>query len=324
MFVPNVTVSTLAGGATEGAANGPGTSATFSNPVGVVLEAAGSLVIADFDNSLLRRVAADGTTSILTMQAAFNRPYGIGFAAGMLYAQTDTNPSGVRNNTTGTIWQINTSSGAPTAVAANVGRPRSFAALADGRLVLSDAANARLRLLNLTNGNVSDLAGRMDCPGSANGTGPDARFLSPAGLVVLSGDRIIVADFQAHVLREVTAAGVVTTFAGDGVPGTIDGPRASARFNGPRALAATSDGTIFVSDVGAHRVRRIAPDGTVTTVAGDGMAGFMDGPGNMARFFGQEGLATSADGATLFVADGDGGSDTAQPYHRIRKIVITP
>ena len=162
----------------------------------------------------------------------------------------------------------------------------------------------------------------MGCSGVATGSGAAARFVTPAGIVVLAGDRIIVADAGAHLLREVTAAGVVTTFAGEGVPGTIDGARATARFRAPRALATDAAGDVFVSEQG--RIRRIAADGTVTTVAGTGIAGFMDGAGNVAQFFGQEGLAASADGATLYVADGDAGSDDALPYHRIRKIAIGP
>jgi hypothetical protein len=143
-------------------------------------------------------------------------------------------------------------------------------------------------------------------------------------VAVLAGDRIIVADLGAHLLREVSLAGEVTTFAGDGIAGTIDGPRASARFDGPAALAVDSSGAVFVSDVTAHRIRRIAANGTVTTVAGNGTGGFMDGSGNAAQFFGQEGIAVSANGATIYVADGTGGVEPPGPYHRIRKIIIAP
>jgi DNA-binding beta-propeller fold protein YncE len=122
----------------------------------------------------------------------------------------------------------------------------------------------------------------------------------------------------------VTLAGVVTPFAGDNVAGTIDGPRASARFVNPRTLAADASGAVYVSDTGAHRIRRIAADGTVTTVAGDGVAGYMEGAGNVAEFFGQEGIAVSADGTTVYVADGTAGAEPPGPYHRIRKITIGP
>ena len=137
VFLANVTVTTLAGGPTPGTANGAFGVGMFDNPVSVAIEASGSLVVSDFDNSRLRRVvAADGTLSTLTVQSGFQRPFGLAVAGNVLYAQTDTNPSGVRNPTTGTIWQIDGATGVATAVGPNLGRPRGIAALSDGRLVL--------------------------------------------------------------------------------------------------------------------------------------------------------------------------------------------
>jgi hypothetical protein len=323
-FVPNVTVSTVAGGPNPGTVDGVFGIGLFSNPVSVAIEPGGSLVVADYDTDLLRRVSVDGTISTLTNQATFQRPFGLVFSGSDLYAQTDADPNGDRGSTTGTLWRVDRSSGVATVVAADIGGPRAFAALSAGRLVLSDFANQRVALLDPLTGVMTDLAGLAGCPGSANGTGAWARFLDPQGVVVLAGNRIIVADRESHLLREISLTGVVTTFAGDGVAGTIDGPRASARFVAPQALAADGSGAIFVSDVGAHRIRRIASDGTVKTVAGDGTAGFADGSGEHAELFGQEGLAVSADGKTIYVADGTGGSDTPVPYNRVRKIAVAP
>jgi hypothetical protein len=323
-FLPNVTVATLTGSGTSGAMNGAPAVATFDNPVSIAILGSGAMVVSDYENDLLRGVATDGTASTLVQQGGFSRPFGLAFGSGNLYAHTDANPSGVRNATTGTIWRIDTTTGIATAIASNLGRPRGIAVLSDGRLVLGDVADQRVQLLDPNTGTATDLAGVMGCPGSATGTGANARFVQPYGVVVLAGDRIIVADQGAHLLREVSTSGVVTAFAGDGVAGTIDGPRASARFVTPRSLAVDASGAVFVSDVGAQRIRRIAADGTVTTVAGDGTAGFMDGAGNVAEFFGQEGLAASADGASLFVADGTGGVEPPGPYNRVRKITIAP
>src|SRR4029077_9023988 len=183
-------------------------------------------------------------------------------------------------------------------VKANAGRPRSFAPLSDGRLVVSDAGNSTVWILDPATGEVANLAGQAGCPGSAEGIGTEARFVFLSGIVVLGGDRIIVADRGAHVVREVTLTGVVTTFAGDGGAGTIDGPRTSARFMGPRGLASYASGAVYVSDDVDHRIRRIEADGTVTTLAGTGTAGFADGSGSLAQFFGQEGVAVTADGGT--------------------------
>ena len=324
VFVPNVTVSTLTGGANAGAANGAPGTATFDNPVSIAIGPSGAMVVSDYENNRLRGVATDGAVTTIVQQSSFQRPYGVTFAGSTLYAQTDANPSGIRNSTTGTIWRIDILTGIATAIAPNLGRPRAIAALGTDRLVLADVANQRVQVFNVDTGALSDLAGLMGCPGSANGTGPFARFMEPYGVVVLANGHVIVSDADAHLLRDVSSIGVVTSFAGDGVAGTIDGPAASARFRSPKAIAADASGAVFVSDTEAHRIRRIAADGTVTTVAGNGVGGFMDGAGSAAQFLGQEGLAVSADGRTLFVADGTGGAEPPGPHHRIRKITIAP
>jgi hypothetical protein len=322
VFLAKVTVSTLTGGATAGATNGAADVATFNNPVGVAIEPSGSLVVSQYDDGRVRRISTAGVTSTLTAQSGFHRPYGIGVFGGVIYVQTDVNTLDADDTGNGTLWHIDASNGLADVVAAGIGRPRAFVAVSDGRLVLSDAASYRLRLFDPTSRQLTPLAGNPSCPGAAEGTGANARFTFASGITVLAGDRIIVADRTAHVLREVTLAGVVTTFAGDGVAGTIDGPRASARFVGPRAVTSDATGAVYVSDDVAHRIRRIAADGTVTTVAGTGTAGFADGPGESAVFYGQEGLVAVSDGHTLYVADGTGGAEEPVPYHRIRKISI--
>ncbi len=135
----------------------------------------------------------------MTSEGTFTRPFGLGWIGTTLYAQTDADPTGMRGPTGGTIWSIDRTTGLATVVLANVGRPRAFAAFSDGRLVLSDFVNAQLLLLNVTTKAVTPLAGQAGCdmPSSSNGTGTSARFKSPQGIVVLAGDRIIVADRDA-------------------------------------------------------------------------------------------------------------------------------
>lgn len=323
-FLTGVTVGTLTGGANDGAMNGAPGTGLLNNPVSIVLEPAGTLAISDFDNDRLRRSTTAGTLSTLTMQQDFSRPFGLAITAGTLYAATDANPDDDRDETTGTIWRINGNTGLATVVARDLGWPRGLAGLSDGRLVLADGGTKTIRILNPATGAVTELAGLRGCPGARTGTGMNARFIQPIGIAVLPGDRIIVADRQARVLREVTLAGVVTTFAGDGIMGTIDGPRTSSRFVAPKALTVDASGALYVADDLAHRIRRIAADGTVTTVAGNGEAGFRDGVGDSAIFYGMEGITVAADGSTLYVADGTAGEEDPGPYHRIRKITIGP
>jgi sugar lactone lactonase YvrE len=322
-FFPNVTVSTFAGGASP---------PNLTNPVGVAIVSGGGLVVSDFDANDLVSVSTTGVIAGLTQQGTFTRPYALAYDAAhnKLYAQTDADPTGAHGLTTATIWTI-ASNGAASNIATDVGTARGMAVLSDGRLVLSDGGNHVIRLLDPSNGKVTVLAGTTSCIGSVDGTGSGADFNDPYGVAVLPNDDIVVADFNAGILRKVTLAGVVTTFAGDGgppgTPGqavTIDGPALMARFTRPRAIAADAAGVVYVSDEGEQRIRRIGTDGTVTTLAGNGTMGFMDGPGNMAEFYGQEGIAVTSDGKTVYVADGTAGSDTPVAYHRIRAISIGP
>jgi sugar lactone lactonase YvrE len=326
-FLANVTVSTIAGSGVSGNMNGTAAQSLFSNPVSVIIEPAGSLLACDFQNNSIRRIANPDATvavSTLTAQAGFQTPYGMTYGTdGTLYVDTDYNPSGVKNMTSGTIWKIDTTTGVATAFAVGVGRPRGLATLSDGRLVLGDYQNQRLLLLDTTTGTATTLAGHAGCPGFFNAKGDAALFDVPYGIVVLPSGTIVVADEGNRVLRAVTLAGDVTTYAGDGGNGTVDGPRLQARFSQPSALAVDAAGDVFVTDVGAHRIRRVAADGTVTTVAGDGTAGFMDGTGAASQLFGIEGIASTSDGKTLYVTDGSQGVVT-DPYNRVRRIVIGP
>jgi sugar lactone lactonase YvrE len=324
IYLQNVVVATLAGSGLSGAMDGTADVATFDNPVSVILDpVTAALYVCDFDSGLIRSVEPNGTVSTLVSQRGFTRPFGFGYGAdGSLYVDTDADPSGSRSNTSGTLWRLDTATGVASVLAADLGRPRSFAGVSDGRLLLADYQNARVRLLDPSTGVVADLAGQYDCPGMADGVGTAAQFGTPYGVVPLPDGTFVVADFTNHVLRRVTLDGTVSPFAGDGGAGTVDGSLLSARFVGPKALAVDYEGNVYVTDSVAHYLRRVGVDGMVTTIAGNGAAGFQDGNGSDAQFFGMEGLTVTADGTTLFVADGTGGD--LVPYNRIREVTIQP
>jgi sugar lactone lactonase YvrE len=312
-------VTTVAGGAAAGDVDGPVATAQLANPVSVVIDLTGGLIVADFDNDKLRRIdLAAGTVSTLTKQSDFQRPYGMAFGAdGALYVDTDYNPMGDKDVTSGTLWRVDAASGRAVVVAANIGRPRGVAATSDRRLVLGDYQNARVRQLVLGTDAVSDLVG------DTCASGEDVRpFAVPYGVAIRPDGVAIVADQTASRLSAIAPGGTVSVFAGGGGVGSVDGAATAARFSQPKALAADGAGNVYVSEVGTHRIRRVSPDGTVMTVAGNGQAGFQDGPGAQASFYGQEGIAAAADGHTLYVADGTNGDDGSPPYNRIRKITI--
>ena len=135
-----------------------------------------------------------------------------------------------------------------------------------------------------------------------DGPSPLARFSDPFGVTIASDGSIYVADAgRAQRVRRIAPDGTVTTVAG-GELGYLDGPASTARFDTPSGLAVDAAGGVLVADTGNNAIRRIAPDGSVTTVAGDGIAGDRDGPAQQARFRGPTSIVIDARGR-IIVAD---------------------
>jgi DNA-binding beta-propeller fold protein YncE len=313
-------VSTLAGDGKAGDTDGCRAMAQFFNPVNVIVGPHGDVFVADFGNGLIRRVTAQGDVTTLVDRPDFLAPFGLAFLpSGDLIVETDGNDRGQRDWGTGTIWRVNTSTGDAKVVGRNLGRPRGIVAIDDHRLVMVDNYKHVISILDLTNGHVSPLAGASGQAGHTDGTGAQARFDHPYDVVMLRDHTLLVADQGNHSIRQVDLNGRVTTWAGTGHPGASNGDRHSATFNGPEALAVARDGTVYVTDFQGYRIRAIAPNGKVSTVAGDGTPGYKDGDPAHARFSGLEGIDVSADGRYLYVADGDRGAET-DDYHRIRRV----
>ncbi len=146
-------------------------------------------------------------------------------------------------------------------------------------------------------------AGSLQGPGSRDGSGTAAQFNEPRDVAQDAAGNVYVADSASHTIRKITPQGAVSTLAGSaGEAGSADGTGTAARFTFPAGVAATDDGTVYVSDTGNHTLRRITPQGVVTTVAGSrGQAGNTDGVATVARFSAPGKLAVDQDG-TLYVA----------------------
>lgn len=151
-------------------------------------------------------------------------------------------------------------------------------------------------------------------PGYQDGTTTEARFANVFGVVLDSAGNVYVTDAgDNNRIRKITPEGLVSTLAG-GAEGFADGQGSAAAFNTPSALAIGVNGDLYVADTGNNSIRKVSPQGLVTTVAGDGTAGYRDGPGRTAQFNGPVGVAVDKQG-NVYVAD---------TYNdRIRKITPT-
>lgn len=138
--------------------------------------------------------------------------------------------------------------------------------------------------------------------GYDEGTGSDASFNSPYAIATDDNGNFYVSDFQNHVIRKITSAGVVSTFAGSGTLGFTDGTGSSAVFYAPADVAIDGSGNLYVADFMNHAIRKITPEGVVTTLAGNGSSGSADGTGANARFYHPMGVAVDGDG-NVYVAD---------------------
>jgi sugar lactone lactonase YvrE len=321
-FVPcqkgalTLTVTTLAGCEQVGAVDGSRDEARFDNPTNVVIGPNGVVYVADFDNSRIRRVEPDGTTTTLVERPDFQLPFGLALGPdGTLYVETDDNDRGEHSIDTGTIWRVDPATGDASVVARDLGRPRGLAVLPDGRLAMADHMHHVVSILDPATGVETTLAGVEDAAGHANGIGAEARFAQPYDLVVLADGSLAVTDQDNHRIRRVTLAGEVSDLAGSGEPGNLDGPAAVATFHAPQGLARVGD-ALFVTDVKRYFIRRLAA-GQVSTIAGDGTQGWIDADSpRAARFYGIEGI--DAEPGRLVIADGNGGDGNT--FHRIRVV----
>ena len=257
-------VSTLAGTGNIGAINGIGKLASFNGPSGVAVDGNGNVYVADAGNNLIRKITPDGTVSTL---------------AGTIVAADTSN--------TVTSRPLFSS-------------PSGVAVDAFGNVYVADAGNNRICVVNPA-GVTRTLAGNGNA-GVSNGPGTSATFNNPTGVAVDVSGNIYVADLLNNMIRKITPDGTTSTLAGNGDIGSKDGLDTAARFYFPNSLAVDVSGNIYVTDDINNLIRKIAPDGTVTTLAGNGQSGAQNGTGTMASFSDPSGIAVDAFG-NLYVAD---------------------
>jgi DNA-binding beta-propeller fold protein YncE len=170
----------------------------------------------------------------------------------------------------------------------------------DGNIIVADTFNHRIRRIT-SQRQVSTLAGTGE-GGYRDGEGTIAQFNTPTGVAVDGDGNVIVADWGNHCIRKITPQGQVSTLAGTGMKGHRDGEGTIAQFNSPRGVAVDGGGNVIVADRQNHLIRKITPQGQVSTLAGTGGVGFRDGEGTIAQFCHPWGVAVD-EGGNVIVAD---------------------
>jgi sugar lactone lactonase YvrE len=150
-------------------------------------------------------------------------------------------------------------------------------------------------------GETSTMAG-SGAYGFENGLGSLAIFNNPNGVAVDSEGNVYVTDQANNRIRKITPDGMVSTFAGSGLPGAIDGTGDVASFNNPIGITIDASNNIFITDFGNNLIRKITQAGVVSTWAGSGAIGFDDGIGTLATFNGPDGITVDHSG-NVFVSD---------------------
>ncbi len=187
--------------------------------------------------------------------------------------------------------------------AARFNLPLSVTTDSAGNIYVADTGNGTIRKITPP-GTVSTFAGLAGSFGSADGTGTNAQFYGPQGIVADNNGYLYVADTANATIRKISSAGNVSLFAGStGSFNSLDGTGTNACFDQPEGLAVDGAGNVYVADAWNHTIRKITPAGDVSTLAGlAGNFGSADGTNSKARFNRPAGIAL--DGTTnLFVTD---------------------
>jgi hypothetical protein len=268
-------VTTFAGTGVSGFANGPAATAKFSGTQDVAFDGAGNLLVLDNGNARIRKIDASGNVTT--------------FAG-----------SGTRGLVNGP------------ALSAQFEALSGIAVDNDGNVFVSDSLNNVIRKIDLS-GTVTTFAGKKTpAAGSFSDGGPTAaRFNGLRRLAFDQSGNLLVSDSSNRRIRKVDPNGNVTTFAGTGGSGSVNGAANVAQFSSTEGITVDATGNVFVAEVGANQIRKIDSSGNVTTFAGSGTQGFADGPGATAQF--KNPYDVEADGlGNVYVADANN--------NRIRRI----
>jgi sugar lactone lactonase YvrE len=334
-------VTTIAGNGSAGTTDGIGTAANFNGVTGIAISKTGVAYVTDSNANKVRKISLggyvispalptgltfNGTSGIIsgiptTVTGSINYTvfginyYGVSNATVAIttaYLPANISYSTPQNFTVNTLItplnSINTGGSIPnmlygselTFSASGFNTPYGVAVDALGNIYVADTYNQKISKIN-TAGVITTLAGSGSI-GATDNMGTAASFNFPKSIAVDVYGNVYVADTNNNKIRKITAAGVVTTFAGSSSFGSSDGTGAAASFKLPEGLTIDSNGNLYVADTGNNKIRKITAAGVVTTLAGAGSYGSTDGAGAAASFFAPTGVAIDVSG-NVYVAD---------------------
>jgi secreted PhoX family phosphatase len=327
---PEGIITTVAGNGVQGYSGdgGQATSASLNYPAGVAVDATGNLFIADYGNNRIRKVTTGGAITTVAgngisgfsgdggaaTSASMNGPSGIAVdAAGNLFVAEDLNhrirkltPDGIITTVAGNgIPGFLGDGGAATSASLELGLLSSGVAVdIAGNLFIADAFNNRIRKVT-PEGVITTVAGN-GVPGFSGdgGLATSASMNGPVGVAVDAAGNLFIADYNR--VRKVMPSGVIITVAGNGTSlfGGDGSTATAAVLHAPIGLARDPAGNLFIADASNNRIRKVTPEGVITTVAGNGVPGFSGdgGPVTSASLNYPSGVAVDAAG-NLFIAD---------------------
>jgi hypothetical protein len=321
-------VSTFSGSGNTGYLDGDSDDARFSNNVrNIISDSSGNIFVADMENGSIRKIDSQGNVSTFyrgsNWENELRGPSGMAFdSSGNMYVAEEWNNRISKIDTQGNLsrfanqdGQWGSNNGNMTEVRFEGVRDVVFDTL--GNLLVLE--NHRIRKIEFS----GDLISSSDFVGSGNhgfqdGTGSDVRIGSAQNIVVDSKNNVYFADQDYQRIRKVTSEGVVTTIAGNGNWDFADGFGTNAKFRNPHTLAIDAKDNIYVSDRENNRIRKLVlqSDGNykVSTIAGDGSYGYVDGSADQSQF--KQVTALAENGGTLYAYDRD--------EYKFRNILLNP
>lgn len=359
-ITPDGIITTVAGASNPGedlfgsfsGDGGPAIQARFNSPAGLTLDAEGNLLISDNGNRRIRKIDSSGVISTMVNGTDGLRDNGPATLASLDYPSSVTvDPSGnlfiadadnYRIRKVGTDGVISTLFGDGASGYSGDGGPAQEALFGDlsdisfdanGNFYLVDYYNNRIRRVG-TDGIIRTIAGSGGAGYASSFTGDGgpatrAEILTPGGIAFDAAGNLYFADTDNNRVRKIDTAGIISTVAGNGVLNNDfesgfsgdDGPATKAQLYSPLSVAVDKKGNLYIADLYNHRIRKVNPEGTITTVAGNGAldslkeSGFSGdgGPATQTQLNYPTSVVVDPDG-TLFIADF--GND------RIRKVTV--